>query len=257
MHEPNPTWQSNRLLSALSEETRKGLLERAVAQSMQLKTVLYAEYEPPPLAYFPLTGVASVVALTAEGRSSEVGFIGCDGVTGAYHLLGPAEVPTRCFVQIEGSFREFRDQLALGEADDSEQSERDGSAVAELFEAAARAMKGERQQKKGFGRDRDQPDPPGKNPELPVLDTTDHRKQHLQPDHDKDGRRSFPARLDFLFAQCVARHRSEPAAALEEREQHRQRNDLGAKTERDKGPPAGDVPDLEAEVLPEEAGQPA
>ena len=104
MHDPNPTWQSNRLLSALSEGTRKGLLERAVAQSMQLKTVLYAEYEPPPLAYFPLTGVASVVALTAEGRSSEVGFIGCEGVTGAYHLLGPAEVPTRCFVQIEGSF---------------------------------------------------------------------------------------------------------------------------------------------------------
>ena len=37
MQEPNATWQSNRLLSALSEETRKGLLERAVAQSMQVE----------------------------------------------------------------------------------------------------------------------------------------------------------------------------------------------------------------------------
>jgi CRP-like cAMP-binding protein len=104
MQESKPAWQGNRLLSALSEETRKGLLGRSVAQAMHLKTVLYAEDETPSFAYFPLSGVASVVALTPEGRSSEVGFIGCEGVTGAYHLLGPAEVPMRCFVQIEGDF---------------------------------------------------------------------------------------------------------------------------------------------------------
>jgi CRP-like cAMP-binding protein len=104
MQELKPAWHGNRLLSALSEETRKDLLGRSVAQAMHLKTVLYAEDETPPFAYFPLSGVASVVALTPEGRSSEVGFIGCEGVTGAYHLLGPAEVPTRCFVQIEGDF---------------------------------------------------------------------------------------------------------------------------------------------------------
>jgi len=104
MHDSKNAWQRNRLLSTLSEETRTKLLTRSVAQTLQLKTVLYAEYEAPPLAYFPLSGVASVVALTAEGRSAEVGFIGCEGMTGAYHLLGPAEVPTRCFVQIEGDF---------------------------------------------------------------------------------------------------------------------------------------------------------
>jgi CRP-like cAMP-binding protein len=48
--------------------------------------------------------VASVVALTDKGETSEVGFIGCEGVTAAYHLLGPAKVSTRCFVQIEGTF---------------------------------------------------------------------------------------------------------------------------------------------------------
>jgi CRP-like cAMP-binding protein len=105
MQESKLAWQANRLLSTLSEGTRNRLLARSVVQSLQLKTVLYAEYEAPPLAYFPLSGVASVVALTTEGRSAEVGFIGCEGVTGAYHLLGPAEVPTRCFVQIEGSFQ--------------------------------------------------------------------------------------------------------------------------------------------------------
>jgi CRP-like cAMP-binding protein len=97
-------WRRNRLLSALSPEGRELVMTRAVEQTMQLKTVLYAEYETPRLAYFPLSGVASVVALTAEGQTSEVGFVGCEGVVGAYHLLGPASVPTRCFVQIEGDF---------------------------------------------------------------------------------------------------------------------------------------------------------
>ena len=92
----------NRLLSALGADSQKLLLARASEERLHLKTTLYAEYEMPRFAYFPLTAVASVVALTAQGESSEVGFIGCEGVVGAYHLLGPAPVPTRCFIQIEG-----------------------------------------------------------------------------------------------------------------------------------------------------------
>jgi CRP-like cAMP-binding protein len=104
MQECETSWQRNRLLSALSPESRGLLLARAVEQTMQLKTILYAEYETPRLAYFPLSGVASVVALTPQGQTSEVGFVGSEGVIGGYHLLGPAEVPTRCFVQITGDF---------------------------------------------------------------------------------------------------------------------------------------------------------
>jgi CRP-like cAMP-binding protein len=38
-----------------------------------------------------------------DGATTEVNFVGREGVVGAFHLLGPAEVPTNCFVQMEGS----------------------------------------------------------------------------------------------------------------------------------------------------------
>ena len=94
----------NRLLSTLSAETRRALAAKGVKRTLSLKTPLFRERETPKLAYFPLNGVASVVAIAADGGVSEVGFIGCEGVSGAYHLLGPAKVPMRCFVQVEGEF---------------------------------------------------------------------------------------------------------------------------------------------------------
>lgn len=84
--------------------SRKSLLADALVQTLELKTVLFVEDENPKYAYFPTSGVASVVALTTTGQTSEVGFTGCEGVVGAYHLLGPAKVSLRCFVQIEGDF---------------------------------------------------------------------------------------------------------------------------------------------------------
>ena len=94
----------NRLLDSLSRAGSELLMSRATEQVMALKAVLYAEYERPAYAYLPLTGVASVVAITSKGESAEAGFIGCEGMVGATHVLGPARVPTRCFVQIEGLF---------------------------------------------------------------------------------------------------------------------------------------------------------
>ena len=94
----------NRLLSVLSSQIRDGFAARAVKRTLPLKTALFLERETPKLAYFPLSGVASIVAVGSDGGVSEVGFMGREGVSGAYHLLGPAKVPTRCFVQIEGEF---------------------------------------------------------------------------------------------------------------------------------------------------------
>jgi CRP-like cAMP-binding protein len=39
----------------------------------------------------------------SDGATAEVSFIGREGVVGAFHLLGRAEVPTNCFVQMEGA----------------------------------------------------------------------------------------------------------------------------------------------------------
>jgi CRP-like cAMP-binding protein len=79
-------------------------MPHAEVECLMPKTSLFVEYEAPAYAYFPLDGVASVVAMTSDRNTVEVGFAGHEGVIGAYHLLGPAKVPTRCFVQIRDAF---------------------------------------------------------------------------------------------------------------------------------------------------------
>ena len=56
-----------------------------------------------PYAYFLSSGVASVVASTADGSTAEVSLIGREGVVSALPLLGPALMPTECFMQVEGN----------------------------------------------------------------------------------------------------------------------------------------------------------
>lgn len=38
-----------------------------------------------------------------DGATAEVNLVGREGLVGAFHLLGPAEVPTNCFVQMEAT----------------------------------------------------------------------------------------------------------------------------------------------------------
>jgi CRP-like cAMP-binding protein len=71
--------------------------------ALPLRTVLYEANETPSHAYFMTSGLASVVTSMPDGATAEVTFVGREGVVGAIHLLGPAEVPTNCFVQMEGT----------------------------------------------------------------------------------------------------------------------------------------------------------
>jgi CRP-like cAMP-binding protein len=57
----------------------------------------------PTHAYFPTSGLASVVTSLPDGETAEVSFIGREGVVGAFHLIGPADVPTNCFMQMQGA----------------------------------------------------------------------------------------------------------------------------------------------------------
>jgi CRP-like cAMP-binding protein len=96
------THMHNRLLSSLSEGSRSLLLSQCVEVSLPLRTSLAKPEEQPPYAYFLTSGVASVVASSPEGNTAEVGLIGREGMIGALNLLGPAKVPTDCFIQLAG-----------------------------------------------------------------------------------------------------------------------------------------------------------
>jgi CRP-like cAMP-binding protein len=93
----------NLLLNALSPESRKLLVSRLTPVGLPLRTVLYATSETPAHAYFLTAGLASMVASMLDGATAEVSFIGREGIVGAFHILGPAEVPTNCFMQMEGA----------------------------------------------------------------------------------------------------------------------------------------------------------
>jgi CRP-like cAMP-binding protein len=97
------TGTSNLFLSSLTAKSRDALLESSTTVSLPLRTVLYDLETIPPYAYFVTGGIASVVTTVAEGGTAEVGIIGCEGVVGSLHLLGPGRVPTRCFMQLPGS----------------------------------------------------------------------------------------------------------------------------------------------------------
>jgi CRP-like cAMP-binding protein len=71
--------------------------------ALPLRTVLYEANETPTHAYFMTSGLASIVTLLADGATVEVNFVGREGMVGAFHLLGPQEVPTNCFVQMEST----------------------------------------------------------------------------------------------------------------------------------------------------------
>ena len=93
----------NLFIASLSAPSRDLLLSRSTAVSLPLRTVLYAAEVRPVHAYFMTSGMASVVTTMAEGGSAEVGVIGREGIVGSLHLLGPAQVPNHCFMQLEGT----------------------------------------------------------------------------------------------------------------------------------------------------------
>ena len=94
---------SNRLLSVLSPEALEALTSRCTAVTLPVRTALYEVRQVPVHAYFITSGIASIVTSMMDGGTAEVEVIGSEGLTGSLHLLGSAQVSTRCFMQVAGT----------------------------------------------------------------------------------------------------------------------------------------------------------
>ena len=99
MHVPR-TNKTNLFLGSLSVESRNLLLKHCVEVDLPLRKPLYEPEIVPRYAYFLTSGIASVVTAMEDGGTAEVGLIGREGLVGSFHLLGPAKVSTRCFIQL-------------------------------------------------------------------------------------------------------------------------------------------------------------
>lgn len=94
---------TNRLLQALSHESRELLLKECTEVSLPAQTVFYESGETPLYGWFLTSGLASTRAFTTDGQITGVGRIGNEGVVGSLHLLGPARLPSQCLMQTSGT----------------------------------------------------------------------------------------------------------------------------------------------------------
>ena len=99
---------SNGLIKRLPESARIQLLAKLEQVSLPVGTYLYRAGEKPKFAHFITSGMASVVTAMLDGRTSEVGIWGREGLAEAIHLLGSTLVPNSCFMQVEGSALRMR-----------------------------------------------------------------------------------------------------------------------------------------------------
>jgi CRP-like cAMP-binding protein len=96
------TQYENRILAGLTR-SELALLQRHLSPlDMPTKMVLQSAGEPSEYAYFPETGIASMVSALRDGTTVEVGLIGREGVVGLPGVMGGESLPFECFIQVPG-----------------------------------------------------------------------------------------------------------------------------------------------------------
>ena len=100
---PSSAPHPNRLLAAISQKSRKHLLSTSSEVLLASKTILHEAKALPTHALFLTSGLASIFAVTTVGIAAEVAAVGREGFIGSLHLIGPADVPTHCRMQLAGA----------------------------------------------------------------------------------------------------------------------------------------------------------
>lgn len=94
----------NRLLTLLEGSRDAGAVKRMDRVSLVRRTPLIEPHAAITHAYFPLTGVASLVIDMEDGPGLEIGTTGNEGMVGTPLVLGTDRSQTYAFVQIAGDF---------------------------------------------------------------------------------------------------------------------------------------------------------
>ena len=92
--------RSNRLLASLEDEALARLVPHLEPVWLPRPTELEGVNEAITHAYFPTSGVASIVALGDDGQTVDTAMIGREGMTGLALYLGTGQTPTRTIVQV-------------------------------------------------------------------------------------------------------------------------------------------------------------
>lgn len=92
----------NRLLAALPPAEAAQLRPHLEPVALGVKELIYEPDQPIPSIYFPETGVTSILVIMADGKASEVGLVGNEGMLGLPVFLGAETAPGRSYSQVPG-----------------------------------------------------------------------------------------------------------------------------------------------------------
>jgi CRP-like cAMP-binding protein len=123
----------NRLLSALSPADYKRLAPHLELVRLEMKQVAYETNQLIEYAYFPLTGLASMVTLMKGGKAIEVATIGNEGMIGLPLFLGVDRTAGRAFTQVPGDSLRMR-------ADDFQKEVRRQGGLARMLQLYTQAL---------------------------------------------------------------------------------------------------------------------
>lgn len=107
----------NQLLSALAREDHARFLPRLEQVELSPGKVIYEITDTVRHAYFPLSGMLSLLAITEDGATIEVGMVGNEGVVGLPAILRAYSTPYRVMVQIRGLAMRIRADALRAEFD--------------------------------------------------------------------------------------------------------------------------------------------
>ena len=108
----------NKILLGLPAKECSAVLEKLEFVSLPTHSVLHEADETITFAYFPNSGLASVLNVMSDGKSVEVGLLGTDGFVGTPLVAEYKTSPSRVIMQISGSaFRITAKELAAAMAD--------------------------------------------------------------------------------------------------------------------------------------------
>jgi CRP-like cAMP-binding protein len=92
--------RANRLLRGLSDAELQRIRPALETVHLPRPTELEGANEEIRFVYFPITGVASIVAMDESGESVDTAMIGREGMTGLAVFLGTDRSPVRTIVQV-------------------------------------------------------------------------------------------------------------------------------------------------------------
>jgi CRP-like cAMP-binding protein len=105
----------NRLLALLPSAEYQRLLPHMGLVRLATGRILYNLGDPVHYSYFPMSGMISLLSITSDGRTVEVGMIGNEGMAGIPAILRTNTAPYRLMVQLPVNAMRIRGDVLKAE----------------------------------------------------------------------------------------------------------------------------------------------